>query len=121
MSVEPAQTDAELFVGYVVGVKVYDWLNTQTNWKNAWDLASFDIILQGSQIGGPYIGHPDDPLGYSRNRNGGGVTGGEVGGCIVGGTAPNSCTTTVAGQTTIAPVFPSTFEVDYVRVWGYTG
>jgi hypothetical protein len=123
MSIAPTvDPDKTQFTGYLDGVQVYSYLQpSSTNWTSRYAANAFDICLQGSQIGGPFTGHPDDPLGYSRNRVSGGVTGGEVGGCIIGGTAPSSCTITTGGQTTIAPIFPATFEIDYVRVWGYTG
>ena len=45
------------------------------------------IFMKGAQIGGNYVGHPDDPTGYSR----------WLGKCISGGSAPNSCYTNVGG------------------------
>ena len=54
-------------------------------------------------VGGNWVGHPDDPLGYLR----------ELGRCAQGGTPPDRCNST--GIRRVA--FPATYEVDYVRVY----
>lgn len=114
------------FIGYIDGVEKYRYTDTYAqSWIDRYNNDEdrvWDITIQGGQIGGPFIGHPEDPLGYSRNRHEGGVTGGEVGGCILGGTAPNSCTTSYQGRSTQPWPGPTpTLEVDYVRVWRYDG
>jgi Glycosyl hydrolases family 16 len=84
----------------------------------------FDVTVQGCQIGGNFVGHPDDPLGYSRWLNSG------AGGCLIGGTPPNSCTTTFNGHPVIragAAGSSASFGagipmvVDYIRVYEQTG
>lgn len=73
----------------------------------------FDIIIQGSQVGGNWVGHPDDPTGYSRS----------IDTCLSGGTKPNACNTSVGGYPIwtsangLGGDFPAMFEVDYVKVW----
>jgi Glycosyl hydrolases family 16 len=111
------------FIGYLDGTVVWNYLDTQAvRWSNTYGTSHpsgssgahiFDICLQGAQIGGNYVGHPDDPTGYSRY----------LAKCISGGSAPNSCYTVVNGQPIWTDanrggtLFPSTFEVDWVRVW----
>jgi len=76
----------------------------------------FDIVFQGAQIGGSWLGHPDDPKGYSRWLDS----------CVSGGTKPNACNTSVGGQ----PIWTDAadyggvgltngmvYEIDYVKVW----
>lgn len=113
------------FIGYVDDVEVWTYLDTQADfWSGTRGLSHpsgaggaevFDICLQGSQINGNYVGHPDDRKGYSRN----------LGRCISGGTAP-SCSTSVGGYdiwtdadehggTGLSTGLP--FEVDWVKVW----
>lgn len=112
------------FTGYYDGVQVWSYLDTQAvYWSNTNGTARadygnglnvWDICLQGSQIGGTWVGHPEDPKGYSRWNDS----------CLSGGTKPNACNTTVGGYpiwTDAAnyggAAFPNTFEIDYVRVW----
>lgn len=106
------------FKGYLNGVLAWNYLDTQSLYwttNGGGDNDMFNIYLQGCQIGGDYVGHPDDPLGYSRN----------LGTCISGGgTPPNMCRTTIGGITMNAPTFSdpsSTFEIDYVKVWRFVG
>lgn len=109
------------FRGYLDGVEVWNYLDTSaTRWsitngtsKYAGGAQVFDIALQGSQIGGNWVGHPDDPTGYSRWQDS----------CLSGGTKPNSCNLSVGGQTIITDaivggaLFPNTFEIYTVKVW----
>ena len=110
---------AVVFEVYLDGVLQHSFIDSDaTYWTSLAADDAFDICLWGSQVGGAWMGAPDDPLGYSRYLNGG------AGGCIHGGTAPDACTASFGG----VPMVPmdwdplqSTFEVDYVRVWKYTG
>jgi hypothetical protein len=103
------------FKAYVDGVKIWDYVDTQAEYwtTNGGSIDQFwNVYLQGSQINGKYVGHPDDPLGYSRLLNA----------CISGsGTPPSSCATSRAGVPIVRAQFPNTFEIDYHRVWKYTG
>lgn len=105
------------FKGYIDGVLAWSYLDTQSLWwtTNGGDENNFyNVYLQGCQIDGDFVGSPDGPLGYSHWKNQ----------CLAGGTAPNSCTTTVGGYAMQLPTFgdpSSTFEIDYHRVWKYTG
>jgi len=117
---DPDQPSANVRIqAYIDGVKVFDYVDTQALFwtSNGGDPADpvnrfWNIYLQGSQIDGKYVGHPDDPLGYSHLLNA----------CISGGgTAPNSCNTSFAGQPILHPVFPNTFEIYSHTVWKYTG
>ena len=106
------------------GTPVWNYLDTQAVlWSNTKGTSHpsgngganiFDITVQGSQIGGTYLCHPDDPKGYSR----------WLPGCVVSGTAPNSCAATVGGYSVWTDaadyggtLFPNTFELDYIKVW----
>lgn len=111
------------FIGYLDGVEVWNYLDTQavrwasTNGTSRADYGYgenvFDVVLQGSQIGGTWVGHPDDPTGYSRWNDT----------CLSGGSKPNSCNISVGGYSIWTDanqggtLFPNTFEVDYVRIW----
>jgi hypothetical protein len=106
--------------GYIDGVLVFDYVDTNALYwtTNGGDPADpvnrfWNFYLQGSQIDGKYVGHPDDPLGYSHILNA----------CIStnGGTAPNACATSFAGQPIIRAQFPNTFEIYSHTVWKYTG
>ena len=112
------------FTGYYDGVQIWSYLDTQAvYWSNTNGTARadygnganvWDICLQGSQIGGTWVGHPEDPKGYSRWNDS----------CLSGGTKPNACNTSVGGYpiwTDAAnfggAAFPNTFEIDYIKVW----
>lgn len=112
------------FKTYIDGVLAWSYLDTDALYwstNGGSEDAFWNVYLQGCQIDGNYIGHPDDPLGYSHWLNK----------CIVSGTAPNACATTVGGYSVIRAGAPgatatfgdpaTTFEVDYQRVWKYTG
>lgn len=112
---DPGQPSANvLFRFFLDGMLMTEYVDTSAYyWTSLYADDAFDICLQGSQIGGTWNGHPDDPAGYSRWLAGGK--------CIISGTAPNSCTVVRNGRTNLAPVFPSTYEIDYVRVYRYDG
>lgn len=105
------------FTGRLNGIVAWDYVDTQSLYwtTNAGGSDCFNIYVQGCQIGGNYVGHPDDPLGYSRWLNS----------CISGsGTAPNACPQSVGGYPIIRAQFgdpSSTYEIDYIKVWRYTG
>ncbi len=113
---DPAQPSSYVrFKAYLDGVKYWDYVDTQALWwtTNGGDADSFwNVYLQGSQVDGKYVGHPDDPFGYSHILNA----------CISGsGTPPNACPVAPGGINIIRAQFPSTLELDYHRVWKYTG
>lgn len=110
---DPATANTNvLYRMWMDGAITYEWVDTSSlNWSQRYSDAAFDICIQGSQIGGTYVGHPDDPLGYSRM----------LPGCVIGGTAPNSCIYTSGGYTTRKADWPNTFELDWVRVFKYEG
>jgi hypothetical protein len=62
----------------------------------------FDMAIN-TAVGGNWVGHPDDALGYLRNINR----------CAQSGTAPRGCSSNGIRRA----AFPSTYEVDYVRVY----
>lgn len=105
------------FKAYLDGVLYFNYLDTSAlYWSSTGgDADSFwNIYLQGCQIDGNYAGSPDGPLGYSHWLDQ----------CLAGGTAPTACTTTIGGYTAQLPTFgdpSSTFEIDYHKVWKYTG
>lgn len=107
------------FKAHLNGVKYLDYVDTQALFwtTNGGDPADplgrfWNIYLQGSQIDGEYVGHPDDPIGYSHLLDR----------CISGtGVAPDGCPVSVGGVPIIRAQFPNHFELDYHRVWKYTG
>lgn len=111
------------FRTFLNGVQVASWVDTSaTYWTtNGGSEDSFwNIYFQGSQIDGNWVGHPRSPLGYDHERDA----------CILSGTPPNSCATTYpygGGHNDAATrasnfVAPSAdFEVDYIKVYKFTG
>lgn len=124
----PVSSGVVQFYGYCDGVLKWSYLDTSaTRWSvtkgtshasGNGGLNIFDICIQGSQISGNYICHPDDPPGYSRARDA----------CITGGTKPNACTVASWQGRLIrtdaldygGALFPNTFEVDSVKVWPHS-
>jgi hypothetical protein len=102
---------------YLNGTLMWNYLDTQALYwttNGGSDSSFYNLYLQGSQIDGRYVGHPDGPLGYDHIRDA----------CIIGGTKPSSCTTVKNGINVIYPTFgdpSSTYEIDYIKVWKYTG
>ena len=75
---------------------------TQHAWTSADPAATWDMAVNAA-VGGTWVGHPDDALGYLRNLNT----------CAQGGTAPDGCNATGIRRAQ----FPNTYELDYVRVY----
>ncbi len=104
-AVTTEDTSAGILISWQLdGLTYFQYTETDksqfTKYANA-----FDIALNMA-VGGTYVGHPDDALGYSRY----------TGKCLqpYGGAQPcNASGILRAG-------FPSTYEVDYVRVYTKT-
>lgn len=105
------------FTTYLDGVKVYEFVDTSalywtTNGGNADQF--WQWYLQGCQIDGPYVGGPDDPLGYSHQINQ----------CLISGTPPNTCTTTRNGTDFVQRAqfdgVANVLEIDFLRVYKLT-
>lgn len=101
------------FICYLDGVEYYRFVDTSALWwtTNGGSVSSFwNLYSQGCEIDGNYVGHPRSPLGYSHWLNQ----------CIIGGTAPNSCTITSGGYTVQQAVFTggaSDLVINYLRNW----
>jgi hypothetical protein len=123
------------------GVTKWDYLDTQalywtTNGGPDGD-NFYNIYHQGSQVGGHWAGHPDDPFGYFRAYDGSRSSASDAfgDGCISGGTKPNACTfvrggysVQRAGRAGSLATFnldsineATDYETDYIRVYKYTG
>lgn len=90
------------FTFFLDGKEIHSYTDTQANWaKNVDPAATFDIAVNLA-VGGNWVGHPDDQLGYLRDINR----------CAQSGTPPN-CTSTGV----LRAEFPEVYEVDYVRVY----
>ena len=127
---DAASVASVTFECYLNGTLVASYVDTQAgHWTSFDKTAMWDICIQGAQIGGQYIGHPDDPPGQTRFASGGGglIDGSGTTRCILGGTVP-SCTLTfngnripgvagVAGSGTDWSLAMSTTWVGPVRVW----
>lgn len=112
------------YTTYLDGAVGFRFVDTTSTWMmtNGGSEDSFwNIFIQG-ELGGNDVGHPDDALGYSRYR----------GTCLTGsGTPPTSCATSFNGQpilragapgSTATLDVPSTIhEIDFVKVWKFTG
>lgn len=109
---------------FLDGVEVYRFVDTSalywtTNGGNEDEF--WNIYIQGCQISGKWVGHPDEPLAYS----------GQLGACLISGTPPDGCTITRGGYTVIRAGAPgstatfydpaTTFEVDYFFCAKFTG
>jgi beta-glucanase (GH16 family) len=84
------------------GVDYHSYVDTQHHWTSADANATWDIAVNMS-VGGNWVGHPDDALGYLAL----------LGRCAQGGTPPSGC----QSDGILRAQFPSTYEVDYVRVY----
>lgn len=101
------------------GVEVYKFVDTSAlYWStNGGAIANFwNIYIQGCQVSGRNVGHPDVELGYSDISNT----------CLIGGT-PGSCTKTSGGYTVQRAGAPgatatmggtaATYEHDYIKIY----
>ncbi|GAA1249781.1 hypothetical protein GCM10009676_40400 [Prauserella halophila] len=97
------ESDDVRFRFYTDGVLVGEHLATEPKFWH--DFAQPDLwdLSINTHTGGPWVGHPDDPPGYSRY---------DGGFCLSGGEPPNCDSTGLR-----SPTFPVIYEVDYVRVW----
>lgn len=104
------------FQVYLNGVEVYRFVDISAlYWSTNGGTADqfWNIYIQGCQVSGKYVGHPDDPLAYSSQLND----------CVNGGTAPNACTLVHNGYSVQRAGAPgsvatfsdpaTTFEIDY--------
>jgi hypothetical protein len=120
------------FTVFLDGVSAYSFVDTTaTMWTTNGGAADsfWNVYIQGSQLGGTWVGHPDDTLGWSRWNSSGVIDG--TGQCLVSGTAPASCATSfnglsiqragAAGSTATLGTAASTLELDFVNVWRFTG
>jgi hypothetical protein len=116
------------FTAFLDGSAAYSFVDTTAlHWST--NGGGWNIYIQGSQLAGTWAAHPDDALGWSR-WNSSGVADG-TGMCLISGTAPGSCATAynsvsviragASGSTATLGTSASTFEIDYVRAWGFTG
>lgn len=88
---------------YTDGTEVGEYLATDPAFWNDYDQHNLWDISIDTYVGGVWVGHPDDPLGYSRYNGGF---------CLSSGTPPDCDTTNLR-----APEFPTVLEIDYVAVW----
>lgn len=97
-----AKTTAK-FIFYTDGVKTGEYAPPSFVWLNSFDKnAMFDMAINLA-VGGNYAGHPDDDLGYSRYLDK----------CL----RPYNGTPPCNGSGLLRAVFPSSYEVDYVKVY----
>jgi Glycosyl hydrolases family 16 len=103
VDIKPAANGAVTFSFLTDGVVDLTYTDTRANWAKLYSgQPLFDIAINMA-VGGDWAGNPDDPLGWLSNLNR----------CAQGGTGPNNCKADGIQRA----VFPSTFLVDYVRVW----
>jgi hypothetical protein len=115
---DPTQPSANVrFTFYLDGVQCWRIVDTTSLYwtTNGGDEDSFwNIFMQGCQVDGNSIGHPRDAqLGYSHWTDT----------CLISG-SPGSCSTTSGGYSVRRATFDgvaNVTEVDYVRIWKYTG
>ena len=94
------------FAFYQNDIKTLEYTPTAFDWLNNYNKdALFDIAINLG-VGGRYTGHPDDNLGYSRYLDK----------CL----RPYNGTQPCSGSGILRAQFPSTYEVDYVRVYQLT-
>ena len=86
------------------GNKYFEIIPSQQNWATVGDINKMFDIAINLAVGGNYVGHPDDELGWSRYLNK----------CL----KPYGSTTRPCdGSNIIRPQFPNSYEIDYVRVY----
>lgn len=102
---------------YINGVNIWDYTDTSALYwttNGGSDNSFHNLYIQGCQVDGNYVGHPDDALGYSHWLNQ----------CLISGSPPASCSITYQGRNIIRAQFgdpSSTYELDYIKAWKYTG
>jgi beta-glucanase (GH16 family) len=104
VEMEPDATDAtKVKFSFSLDATVYHTVTpSQKTWATATDANKmFDIALNLA-VGGNYVGHPDDDLGWSRYLNA----------CLKPYKAAAPCDAYGISRAS----FPSTYEIDYVRV-----
>jgi hypothetical protein len=88
---------------------IHTYTDTQANWAERHpDQPLFDIAVNMA-VGGNWVGHPDDPLGYLRNLD-------RCAKWNDPGPAPDNCNAEGIQRAR----FPMTYEIDYVRVYERT-
>lgn len=96
---------------YIDGALHLAVIPTKGSWWTNFTQAQLWDIAVDQYVGGPWIGHPDDALGYDRYRSA----------CLQGGSPPAACDSTGLMRSGISTLHPTPhdeiFEIDYVRVW----
>lgn len=106
------------------GVEVYRFVDTSALYwtTNGGTADSFwNIYIQGCQVSGKYVGHPDIQLAYSA----------QLGACLIAGTPPDACTISRGGYSVQRAGAPgalatlnnpaTTYEIDYFYCAKFTG
>lgn len=105
VEIQPDATDAtKANINFLLdGISYFKVTPSQQAWASLGDVnAMFDIAVNMA-IGGNYVGHPDDTLGWSRY----------IAKCLKPYGAAQPCDATNLERA----IFPSIYEVDYVRVF----
>jgi beta-glucanase (GH16 family) len=95
--------DGVRFTFFLNGTAFHSYTDTKRVWAGAHPGQNLFDMAINTAVGGNWVGRPDDALGYLRDLNR----------CAQGGVAPDACTSTGIWRAQ----FPSTYEVDYVRVF----
>jgi beta-glucanase (GH16 family) len=85
------------------GRPYHSYTDTQRHWAGAYPGQNLWDIALNLSVGGDWVGKPDDRLGYLS----------DLSACAQWGSAAGSCSTTGIRRAD----FPSTYEIDYVRVF----
>lgn len=101
VDIEPV-TDGVRFTFRLDGAAYHSYTDTQHAWDESADPEGTWDLAVNLAVGGRWTGRPDDALGYL----------GDLDRCAQGGTPPLLC----RSDGILRAQFPSTYEVDYVRV-----
>lgn len=103
-----------VFLDQVKVVEFVDTSATHYTTNGGSDDSFWNVYMQGCQIDGNFVGHPEDPqLAFSH----------WTGNCLISGSS-GSCTTTTGGFNVQRAHFgdpASTLELNYMKVWKFTG
>lgn len=113
VEIVPAGTNSVKFTFFVDGAQTLTYTNTNaSSWVNGYESAAWDIALNLA-IGGNWVGHPDQQLGYLPYPNKCSLTY-----TAPAGGDPSTCSTTGIWFANMASR-NAVYQIDYVRVWDY--
>lgn len=113
VEIVPAGTNSVKFTFFVDGTQTHTYTNTNAaSWVNGYENEAWDIAVNLA-IGGNWVGHPDQQLGYLPYPNKCSITY-----TTPAGGDPTTCSTTGIWFANMASR-DAVYQIDYVRMWKY--